>query len=320
MTGFPSDLKHHRSFKKCSELWFEDGSIILEADNGTLFRVYGGHLTRCSSVLNEMLAEAEQSHDLFEGIPLVPMDDSAADLRCFLKALFDLKFYTKRGPEMELEDIISVLRLSTKYNTEVLRTQTLSILSTVFPSRLDVFVTTNEHKWRSRLTPRKLFTLANLAKEADATALLPSILYLCCRRDLVKILDGVETPSGSRAVLDGEIMRRIIIGRRALESLARTWTYSYLYDHNVPFEHQCEDSSRCRQFIHTKAKSIDSYPDVFLDPLAPPSLYQNFDGRVCRSCLRWMEGVVKVSLEHVWTCLPVVFGFPEWGSLVRVSE
>ena len=69
------------------DVWFNDGSLILQAE-GRSFRVYGGILAAASSVFRDMISLAEKSpEDDTYGCPVFHVSDSAAELSHFLKAL-----------------------------------------------------------------------------------------------------------------------------------------------------------------------------------------------------------------------------------------
>ena len=73
-----------------SDLWFEDGNLILKAES-SLFRIYGGLLGARSSVFKDMLAfpPPAEGNEVFDGCPIVTVYDSAKDMIFFLKAIFD---------------------------------------------------------------------------------------------------------------------------------------------------------------------------------------------------------------------------------------
>lgn len=78
-----------------SDLWFEDGNVVLEAE-GTFFKVYRGNLARHSSVFAAMFSfpqpktQSDPSESV-EGCPIVHMPDAATHLRYFLIALNDFR-------------------------------------------------------------------------------------------------------------------------------------------------------------------------------------------------------------------------------------
>ncbi|EKM55151.1 uncharacterized protein PHACADRAFT_255576 [Phanerochaete carnosa HHB-10118-sp] len=79
--------------QRCEDLWFEDGTIILQAEN-ILFRVYTGILTRHSPFFKNLFTlpqpEDAEQHD---GCPLVKLaGDNAQDAHDFLLALHDIEY------------------------------------------------------------------------------------------------------------------------------------------------------------------------------------------------------------------------------------
>lgn len=80
----------HCSQPKRSEIWFDDGSVVLQAEN-TQFRVHRSMLSRHSEVFRDMFTMPHPAGEaLVEGCPLVclPMD-SAEDVKNMLTALYD---------------------------------------------------------------------------------------------------------------------------------------------------------------------------------------------------------------------------------------
>jgi hypothetical protein len=74
---------------RSDDLWFNDGNIVLRAEN-TVYRVHIGMLAGNSSVFRTMLAlpqPAGNDAETYDGCPLVLMPDSAYDMDQFLKAL-----------------------------------------------------------------------------------------------------------------------------------------------------------------------------------------------------------------------------------------
>lgn len=86
--------------EKHSDLWFIDGSVVLQADK-TVFLVHQTQLARHSLIFRDMFSlpqpPAPRSRDdkvargspMFEGHPLVIMHDAAEDVANLLTALYD---------------------------------------------------------------------------------------------------------------------------------------------------------------------------------------------------------------------------------------
>jgi hypothetical protein len=70
-------------------LWFEDGNLILEAED-TRFRVYRGILVKHSAVFHDILSIPQSStQELFEGLPVIRVHDSSEDITYLLRALYE---------------------------------------------------------------------------------------------------------------------------------------------------------------------------------------------------------------------------------------
>ncbi|KAJ7702535.1 hypothetical protein B0H16DRAFT_1395030 [Mycena metata] len=113
-----------KSLQRSPDFWFDDGSIVLQADN-MLYRVYRGLLASRSTVFRDMFSTPQPADEpLIEGCPVVQLHDTAEDLTRFLKVLLPsgpFNFTTCHNPISNLSELISILRLSDKYDTKALR-------------------------------------------------------------------------------------------------------------------------------------------------------------------------------------------------------
>jgi hypothetical protein len=73
---------------KHQDLWFEDGSIVLNAEN-CLFRVHISQLSRHSVCFRDMFAIPQPQLDDQLDCPLVHLHDSPDDVANLLFALYD---------------------------------------------------------------------------------------------------------------------------------------------------------------------------------------------------------------------------------------
>ena len=94
----PEPLPDTRS--KHADLWFCDGSVILQAET-TLFRVHKSQLSRRSTVFSDMFTlpqppvittHATLDDETYEGCPVVKLYDLADDVENLLLALYDGPF------------------------------------------------------------------------------------------------------------------------------------------------------------------------------------------------------------------------------------
>lgn len=74
---------------KRSQPWFEDGNVILEAEQ-TQFRVYRGILAANSAIFKDMFQFAKPGDGgNIDGCPVVQLSDSSEDLQHVLEVLHD---------------------------------------------------------------------------------------------------------------------------------------------------------------------------------------------------------------------------------------
>ncbi len=75
--------------KKHPDLWWEDGNVILVAENSG-FKVHRSVVSRRSSVLKDMFSlPAFGAQVTFEDIPIVHLSDDPEELAYFLDAMYN---------------------------------------------------------------------------------------------------------------------------------------------------------------------------------------------------------------------------------------
>lgn len=99
-TSIPSPPQGPPSLSQHADLWFCDGSVILQAEF-TLFRVHKSQLSRRSIIFSDMFTLAQPpvmsthatlADETYEGCPVVKLYDSAEDVANLLLALYDGPF------------------------------------------------------------------------------------------------------------------------------------------------------------------------------------------------------------------------------------
>ncbi|KIP07405.1 hypothetical protein PHLGIDRAFT_423278 [Phlebiopsis gigantea 11061_1 CR5-6] len=126
-----------------SGLYFPDGNIVLRsAENvqgvATLFRVHKGVLALNSAVFAGMFslpAAAPDVQEVYDGVPLVTLTDSAADLEALLRALYDPGALSlpRLNPNNPLK-LTPVISLANKYQMDATRKRVVEILQDSWPS------------------------------------------------------------------------------------------------------------------------------------------------------------------------------------------
>ncbi|KAJ6528286.1 hypothetical protein DFH09DRAFT_935321 [Mycena vulgaris] len=75
--------------------------------------------------------------ELFEGIPIVRLHNSAADVQVFLRAIFDSSFFMPPPERSDIHVVLGIVRLAHKYDMEYLFRRALQHLTHTYPVHLD---------------------------------------------------------------------------------------------------------------------------------------------------------------------------------------
>ncbi|GJE90684.1 BTB/POZ domain-containing protein [Phanerochaete sordida] len=295
---------------RCEELWFEDGTVVLRAED-TVFRVYRGMLCRQSSVFKDLFEVPQPANgECYEGCPLVHMEATPAeDLRDILLAIHDVDW-----PESITDNgvaLAGLLELSKKYDFPNVRQRVTKILLATFPTTLAMYDALNAHHTVYTVPKRLISTipeLVALARVLPGTApqFLPYTLWKLIRApetDWGFVFAGVEG-RGGRVFLPPNLQRALVQGRIALSTASRTTVFPQLFA-PTPTNLHC-DWQRLR-LLPAIMK-----PDGYLDPIVE----QPLDG-LCEKCREVLREEAKVGRAVVWNRLPDMFGLGSWDDLAR---
>ncbi|EPQ50350.1 hypothetical protein GLOTRDRAFT_97076 [Gloeophyllum trabeum ATCC 11539] len=280
-----------QGLQKYEDLWYEDGTIVLQVGN-TLFRVYRGVLAEHSSTFRDMFAIPQPDEiDSYEECPLVALHDHASEMIHFLLAIFKPGYF-EQASTTSRPFIISVLRLATKYNAAVLRSRIISLLTSYYPSTLEA--------WENRASSpvAHLFTdgdfmAAYMALTCNITTILPASLYCCCMRyPTSSLLNGFKAapPSGK------------------IKAACRSTLNSRDFFKKA---NRCREMS-CRNALYRwRVTEEGDWDDHFYDILKGDEM----DSVACTTCNEGAEELFTELREDVWDNLPSYFGLPDWEDL-----
>ncbi|EAU93681.1 hypothetical protein CC1G_12279 [Coprinopsis cinerea okayama7 len=324
----PMDLgaeQLHRS----DEIWFDDGNLILQAEN-TIFRIYRGHLSARSSVFSDMFGfppPPEGNHTM-DGCPIVQVYDSAQDMTYFLKAVLFSEFFEPPPSPTTLDIVGSVLRLATKYDVRYLRIRALNHLVSTYPTTLA--------GWKNRDSTRTIpsientpFAALNLATEFDLPWLVPSIVYCICSHDLAKTLDGCDW-QGGRVELSWADKRLCINARNKLLLVQNAHALSIVKHARAPpnpaanpdeddASPKCTSTTGdgCHQIRLRCADILTRWGTAgFLDFF--DEQYDAFASSFCKVCLDAFREKQEGAVQEMWSRLPRMMDLPGWEELERL--
>ncbi|KIK63020.1 hypothetical protein GYMLUDRAFT_163806 [Collybiopsis luxurians FD-317 M1] len=294
-----------------SELWFNDGNIILENEDST-FKVYSGLLARKSSVFKDMFTFPQPAGK--EETPTVRLYDSTEALTAFLKAILDPEFFEAPPSATELSIVGGILRLSGKYDTQFLRLRALRHIESTYPSSLDGWKSRDAHRTIPPIvyTP---FAVLPLIREFELCWALPAVLYCLCSHSVPQIHDGVEWCE-RKITINADDRRRVLVGRAELVHLQNHLSLACLRQSPHP---DCTSPSDCAE-QRRKWLNLISEWDI-ADPL--DCLNENMDGLksdLCLACFTQSKCKFEEAQVEIWERLPQIFGLSSWTELNALKE
>ncbi|KAJ7025745.1 hypothetical protein C8F04DRAFT_1400403 [Mycena alexandri] len=294
--------------ERSPDFWFEDGTIVLQAEN-MLYRVYRGWLASRSTVFRDTFSIPQPKEEtvLVEGCPVVQVHDAAQDFGRFLKALHNHGSY-KTCPVSDLSELISFLSLSDKYDVPALRDAMVSILFDLYPTTLA--------KWDARTRPPGYTVrrfdhvgVLNIAVKMNIRSILPVVMYtICCNLTPDEIVGGQLC---KLRILDVDYQQRCIIGSLELGEARRK---SLLYLTRDEGQVECEDPASCdAERLRWLRIDLD-YENG--SPLRDSNAgnWQNF--ALCDTCLSTAKAKWSGTRQALWNDLPNIFDLEPWKELL----
>ncbi|KAF5365214.1 hypothetical protein D9758_005446 [Tetrapyrgos nigripes] len=304
-----------QTFTRSTELWFDDGTLIIEA-NGVYFRVYKGILSANSPVFEDMLSIPQPVEDdtvVYEGCPVVKLYDSSTDMMHFLKALHFSSYYdaTKLTP---FAVVSAVLRLSTKYQVDFLRQRAFKQLSAIYPTTLSEWDKRESVSAAIETFEARPFAVFLLARETNTLTLLPTALYLCAdSQEIDYILDGLNSFDGAHIELEWPDKRACLRARESLALDLRSRVFAFLTG-QLPLP-GCRNTTVCNNMRLRWLQSVESSLGSGIFSVQFP--WGQFRSGVCEYCYAASQAHYKSERTKLWDELPGKFGLPSWDNLKR---
>ncbi|KAJ7775514.1 hypothetical protein B0H16DRAFT_1757026 [Mycena metata] len=267
-----------------SEIWFDDGNIIVQAEN-TQFRLFKGALCSSSDVFKDLV---EDMADLTaeDGSPLLLLTDSAAELTYVLRTIFHRWSYPPNQP-LAFDVIAAFLRLGRKYEMKPLYDDALARLV----PRPD------DPNRRGQIVVDTII----LARELDIPSLLPAAFWFTCTR--LESLANKHTSAISDA--DRDV---ILLAAKPLSIAYASYLFGWLDETPA----NCSQPAVCS---NTKLKySLKQWKP----PGSAMTLYwrSSAESGLCRTCVAAGQKHHSEGAKRLWAELPVFFNLPPWGEML----
>ncbi|KAJ7502966.1 hypothetical protein B0H11DRAFT_1987207 [Mycena galericulata] len=293
-----------------SEIWHDDGSIVLQAEN-TQFRVHWGVLSLNSSFFRDMkgLPQPPDQPNV-DGCPIVELSDTEEDVQYLLKALYSPTFMTQKA--LPFPAVAALIRLGRKYDFRELLESAVERITLENPTTLEEYGALTPVGVEYRATrivhySGLLTDILTVARENNILSALPCAYYrLLMKYPRAEILDGLH---GTLASIDA---RKCVLGR---EKLAQAqWqtgnTLEWLKLDSVEYV-RCASPQRCGSY---RSKRRDSFlTRGFIAPfdLPPPTTH----GGLCEMCWQHIKESMIAGRKKMWDELPGFLDLPAWSEL-----
>jgi len=309
--------------QKSSELWFEDGTVVLQTEN-TMFRVFSGILSKNSLVFQQMFTFPQpESSEKYDGFPLVHLQDSVEDLKNFLKACHDVSFYDS-VVEKDFKVLSGVLRLSTKYDASYLRRKSITWITHIFPSTLSGWDTDTPSLQATRTFVNAAIAI-EIGRECHLPSILPSAYYCCSLSPIMFILDGISSKDMThRKELDWVDKRLCLKARPKLEQRAKMQILKFLY---IPSGTNCKSPRDCNHIRISVSGLVNEYfskddHDTW-SPLSQriQAIVRAYkDGSSCSVCCQMAVEESSTERAKCWQDLPSFFELGTWETLKATTD
>ncbi|KAJ7132701.1 hypothetical protein C8R46DRAFT_923984 [Mycena filopes] len=306
-TRTPSGLPELPPEVPRSDIWFDDGNLVVQAEN-TQFRLFKGTLCSSSEVFKDLVEEMD---DLCveDGTPLLLLSDSAVELTYVLRTIFHRWSYPPNQP-LPFDVVAAFLRLGRKYAIKPLYDDALSRLTAVFPPSLTQYVDSKMSDHIQFPDPddanrrgQIVIDTIILARELTVPALLPAAFWFAATR-----LESLAHPH--TALLSEADRDRILLAAKPLSIAYATYLFGWLDPAATPAN--CANAAVCND-----AKLKYSLK-MWRPPGSAMTLYWRTSaaGGLCKACVAAGQKQHAEGVRRLWTELPAFFGLPPWAEML----
>lgn len=221
---------------------------------------------------------------------------------------------------MSITVVAAFLRIGTKYEIEILRTEGIKRLFYEYPSNMSDYYGIDA--W-SRIDNSDWVDIdaANLAREQNLLSSLPAALYLICSGyDAEGLITGIERNDGTIAKISPTGLITCLAARESLAKLQKQTTFAWA-DSPASIYSSCKTPQKC----------VESRTQIMLGLFLPPASICGLDHwrygstghlvkGMCTRCIKVAEKLHIDGRTDFWNALPGIFGLPEWDELNKERE
>ncbi|KAJ7221387.1 hypothetical protein GGX14DRAFT_669561 [Mycena pura] len=314
--------------RRMESLWFEDGSIILQAGS-IQYRVHRSILAMHSPVFKDMLAFPQPADsELIDGCPVVRLPDPEAEVTPFLRALYDPQFFQVFPARTTFAHLFGCLRLGHKYGVDYLRRRALGHLSSMFRTTLSEWDATgnSEVEDKGDRLPSSVVTWTfvvesvicaiQLAREVEALWVLPGAFY-CLSENYKELREKIfheVVYDGITANLSVQDQQDFLRGSDA--QIASTFEVMRSLGGPPSIIEGCTSTQDC--IVERLRVLQEAISDHSRSPLVV-GLSGHLMKKLCPHCLAVLKQKHEEARQAFWDELPQMYGLPPWNELEQMK-
>ncbi|KAF7297804.1 BTB domain-containing protein [Mycena kentingensis (nom. inval.)] len=310
------DTPAETSIIRSPDYWFDDGSIILQAEC-TQFRVVKSLLAMHSTVFRDMFSmPLPVDEPLVEGCPVVVLaGDEAEDWKHLLKVMFPKECFVNDVPKVE--ELAGVLRLSKKYDIPSFRARALSRFKAEFPTELENYEGIRS-EWVNisvddGISPLGIIVKGvNLARELGIYSILPCAFYLIVVAPTV--VEDMRGETFAKLAPADQVL--CLQGYIALVQTHKETPSQWLSSAQVPSP-GCTSPAACESARKDLLIQLGASAYNVVRVLAPWDEIAAL--KVCSPCRTAGRFAFDAAREKCWQKLPTYFGLPPWEELLKMD-
>ncbi|KAF8216825.1 hypothetical protein K438DRAFT_1658313 [Mycena galopus ATCC 62051] len=293
-----------------SELWNDDGNVVLQAEN-IQFRVHWGILARNSSVFRDMQGLPQPPDEPnIDGCPVVELSDDPRDVEYLLKVLYTPTFLSQTV--IPLAAVGALIRLGRKYDFKDLFDSAVARITSQYPTTFQEYDAMQGTTGTIKFYPGFHFDVVTLASENNILSALPTAYYrLMVVFTLGQLVHGIPRDDGTLASLSQVDLGRCVIARERLFIKQFQPGYTFGWARTWEFD-GCATPPRCRAL--QEAVVTTHLDQAWVGALFAPGNKERL-WNLCATCTEHVKESMTVGRRKIWDELPGIFELPPWSEL-----
>ncbi|KAJ6500866.1 hypothetical protein C8R45DRAFT_1210563 [Mycena sanguinolenta] len=317
---------------RVEELWFADSGLVVQAEQ-SLFRVSGAVLAARSSVFKDMLAFTQPPDaETIDGCPVVKLSDSAEDVTCFFRAIFDSSFFEPYPSKVTFDNALSISHLSHKYSVDYLLRRALVHFSYEFPTTLsaydaDIVCSTDMTYMVEDDHIPPYVALVQLARQVNALRMFPMAFYRLAsvNKDIIQqVWQSQMFNCNHHAARLCDDDKLVFVTCSALLTGLEIKAMRFLHSADTVSSAQCTGGKTCKTGRLRALSRVLGWIELAYGPhplevCTNAGVWETLSERCCQHCYKCLKDAYDQDRQLVWDELPGICGLPPWAELEKMK-